>query len=152
MRIWSIHPAYLDAKGLVALWREGLLAQNVLLGKTRGYKNHPQLNRFKITRDPVAAIAAYLTAVADEADRRGYVFNKSKISNKRMKGKMPVTRGQVKYEFDHLLDKLRARDPDLYRQLKKVDRIKVHPLFAKVRGKVEDWEVTRPTPLSLDRT
>ena len=74
MRIWSIHPAYLDAKGLVALWREGLLAQNVLLGKTRGYKNHPQLNRFKKARDPVAAIASYLTAVADDADRWGYKF------------------------------------------------------------------------------
>jgi hypothetical protein len=29
-RIWSLHPKYLDARGLVALWREGLLAQAVL--------------------------------------------------------------------------------------------------------------------------
>jgi hypothetical protein len=29
---------------LVAVWREGLLAQAVLQGKTNGYKNHPQLD------------------------------------------------------------------------------------------------------------
>ena len=37
MRLWSLHPRCLDAKGLVALWREGLLAQEVLRGKTRDY-------------------------------------------------------------------------------------------------------------------
>ena len=47
MRIWSLHPRYLDAKGLVAVWRETLLAKHVLEGKTKGYKNHPQLNRFR---------------------------------------------------------------------------------------------------------
>lgn len=47
MRIWSLHPKYLDTKGLVALWRETLLAQHVLSGKTKRYKNHPQLARFK---------------------------------------------------------------------------------------------------------
>ena len=36
MRLWSLHPRYLDAKGLVALWREGLLAQAVLKGQTKG--------------------------------------------------------------------------------------------------------------------
>jgi hypothetical protein len=33
MRIWSLHPKYLDSKGLVALWRESLLAKNVLRDK-----------------------------------------------------------------------------------------------------------------------
>lgn len=46
MRIWSVHPSLLDAKGLVACWRETLLAQKVLQGLTKGYKNHPQLDRF----------------------------------------------------------------------------------------------------------
>lgn len=32
MRLWSLHPSYLDAVGLVALWREGLLARKVLQG------------------------------------------------------------------------------------------------------------------------
>lgn len=31
MRLWSIHPCYLDSKGLIALWRESLLAQACLL-------------------------------------------------------------------------------------------------------------------------
>ena len=44
MRLWSLHPKYLDKLGLLGLWRESLLAQKVLLGKTKGYKNHPQLN------------------------------------------------------------------------------------------------------------
>ena len=39
MRLWSIHPKYLDCKGLVALWREALLAKKVLRGKTRKYAN-----------------------------------------------------------------------------------------------------------------
>jgi hypothetical protein len=40
MRKWSIHPQYLDTKGLEALWREALLAKNVLEVKTKGYRNH----------------------------------------------------------------------------------------------------------------
>jgi len=82
MRIWSLHPKYLDAKGLVALWRETILAQKVLEGKTKGYKNHPQLNRFKNTDNPVGAIAVYLKYVAEEADKRGYNFDSNKISNR----------------------------------------------------------------------
>jgi hypothetical protein len=46
MRLWSVHPRYLDRQGLTAAWREALLAQKVLTGTTRGYRNHPQLVRF----------------------------------------------------------------------------------------------------------
>ena len=141
MRLWSIHPSYLDANGLVALWREGLLAQNVLQAKTKGYKNHPQLTRFKNTENPVGAIASYLICVVDEADNRGYNFDRSKIIDKKIKGKIPVTSGQLEYEFTHLLGKLKKRDPELYNQLNKVKRIKPHPMFNKVSGDVEDWEV-----------
>lgn len=141
MRLWSLHPCYLDSKGLVALWRETLLAQNVLLGNTKGYKNHPQLTRFKNTSNPVGAIASYLRGIADEADKRGYHFNRSKIVNKRINNKMPVNRGQLDYEFKHLLAKLKIRDPDLFQQLKGVDTIKVHPLFRKKSGPIEDWEI-----------
>ena len=111
MRLWSIHPEYLDAKGLVALWREALLAQNVLLGNTKGYTRHPQLNRFKNTGNPAGVIASYLRSIVDEADRRGYNFNRSKIVDKKAKGRIPVTSGQVEYEFKHLLGKLNKRDP-----------------------------------------
>ncbi|HLW43123.1 MAG TPA: pyrimidine dimer DNA glycosylase/endonuclease V, partial [Candidatus Acidoferrales bacterium] len=78
MRLWSLHPSHLDGKGLVALWREGLLAQNVLRGKTKGYRFHPQLNRFRATKKPVIAIGTYLRAVAEEAKSRGYSFDASK--------------------------------------------------------------------------
>lgn len=142
MRLWSIHPAYLDARGLVALWREGLLAQKVLLGKTKGYRHHPQLNRFKACADPMAAIAVYLNHIVDEADNRGYNFDRKKIVKKKYQKTIAVTNGQVTYEFRHLLHKLRNRDSDLYNRLKSVRRIKVHPLFRKVKGGVENWEAT----------
>ena len=142
MRLWSLHPCYLDAKGLVALWREALLAQNVLLGKTKGYRNHPQLNRFKACSDPATAIATYLTHIADEADRRGYHFNKKKIIKKCCMHKIDVTSGQLEYEIKHLKNKLRRRDPGLYKRLKSVKRLETHPMFCKVKGDIEDWEVT----------
>ena len=140
MRLWSIHPAYLDTRGLVALWREGLLAQKVLLGKTRGYKNHPQLLRFRCTMNPPGAIARYLREVAREADARGYNFDKSRIVNRRYQGKIPVTRGQAEYEFRHLMKKLTVRDRELCEQLKTVKKIVLHPLFVGVQGNVEFWE------------
>ena len=142
MRLWSIHPAYLDAKGLVALWREGLLAQNVLLGNTKGYKHHPQLIRFKNTVNPAGAIASYLRYVADEADNRAYRFDRSKIVNKRYGGRISVATGQIAYEFAHLLGKLKTRAPELHSQLSKAKRIELHPLFREVGGDTEDWEIT----------
>ncbi|MCU7931797.1 MAG: pyrimidine dimer DNA glycosylase/endonuclease V [Candidatus Thiodiazotropha sp. (ex Codakia rugifera)] len=141
MRLWSINPGYLDSKGLVALWREALLAQNVLMGKTVGYNNHPQLIRFKNTSNPVGAIASYLRAVAVEAKNRGYNFDKSKIQNKRISSHILVTDGQANYEFQHLLKKLKSREPSIYICLRDSERIKLHPLFSKVRGGVEPWEV-----------
>lgn len=143
MRLWSIHPRYLDAKGLVALWREGLLAQKVLQGKTRGYRSHPQLVRFNNTENPVGAVASYLRYVAGEADNRGYNFNRKKLASEKIKGKIPVTRGQLDYEFKHLLSKLQERSPEVYIRLKKTEIIEHHPVFSMVKGGVEAWEVTR---------
>lgn len=140
MRLWSIHPNYLDAKGLVALWREGLLAQKVLLGLTTGYKNHPQLKRFKETANPLETITAYLLGVIAEADKRGYAFDKCKLHKKHIKVMVTVTHGQISYEFAHLLTKLKTRNPEQYQKLKQVKEIKVHPLFKKVDGPVESWE------------
>lgn len=143
MRLWSIHPRYLDSKGLVALWREGLLAQNVLSSGTSGYKNHPQLNRFKNTSNPEGAIATYLRSIIAEAGRRGYSFDKTKIRNRRMQGKLNVTNGQLDYEFKHLLKKFKARDQERLLRLKEVDLVEAHPLFLTVGGSVENWEVVR---------
>ncbi|MFC1838909.1 pyrimidine dimer DNA glycosylase/endonuclease V [Thermodesulfobacteriota bacterium] len=143
MRLWSIHPKYLDSKGLVALWREGLLAQKVLQGMTKGYRNHPQLKRFKITKNPEGAIAGYLRGVIDEAGNREYKFDRTKISEKTFRGKLPVTAGQLEYEFFHLLDKLRKRDPEKHIELTNVEDIETHPVFYITRGDLEDWEVVK---------
>ena len=124
MRLWSIHPGYLDSKGLVALWREGLLAQNVLFDKTKGYKNHPQLIRFKRADDSEMAIAGYLRFVADEADERDYKFNREKISKNGECNLIQVTEGQIEYEIKHLLSKLKVRDPSCHEELKSLKKIK----------------------------
>ncbi len=140
VRLWSLHPRYLDAKGLVALWREGLLAKAVLEGKTEGYRNHPQLERFKAAPDPVAAIQAYLSAVLAEAEARGYSFDKSKINRGASAERIPVTRGQLAYEFGHLLGKLAIRDPARKKALSGTARVLPHPLFRTVPGGAERWE------------
>lgn len=140
MRIWTVHPQYLDQKGLVALWREGLLAQNVLLGRTRGYRQHPQLTRFREQRNPVAAIATYLAEIQREATRRGYVFDGRKIVPHRRHRTVFVTRGQLLYEWKHLRAKLRRRDRARYAATSDVPAPKPHPLFKVVRGAIEPWE------------
>lgn len=141
MRLWSIHPGYLDAKGLVALWREGLLAQKVLQGATRGYRNHPQLIRFRQSTNPLGAIASYLRAIADEAEERGYRFDRRKILRNHYRDTISVSSGQVRYEFAHLLEKLKVRDPGRHAELSRVKIIALHPSFRRVRGGVADWEV-----------
>ena len=139
LRLWSLHPRYLDTKGLLAVWREGLLAQKVLQGRTKGYRNHPQLDRFKAQKDPRKAIGNYLLEVWKEANSRGYSFARAKV---RRTGKMkpiPVTRGQVKYEWEHLRKKLRKRDPARLKNLK--GKPKLDPVFLSVPGTVTDWEI-----------
>src|SRR6185436_1522217 len=86
MRLWTVHPRYLDAKGLVAAWREALLAQKILAGGTRGYKHHPQLIRFRSHPRPLPAIATFLLGIAQEAQRRGYRFDTCKISPRKFRG------------------------------------------------------------------
>lgn len=141
MRIWSVHPKYLDAKGLVALWRETLLAKHVLEGKTKGYKNHPQLDRFKEADSPGDCINFYLSHVLKEASRRGYNFSKDKIKWDFKACSMTVTRGQLNYETTHLLNKLRVRDEEKYQELGNEKKVETHPLFHIVEGEIEDWEV-----------
>ncbi|MCF8378903.1 MAG: pyrimidine dimer DNA glycosylase/endonuclease V [Bacteroidales bacterium] len=141
MRIWSLHPEYLDVKALVALWRETLLAKNVLEGNTKGYKNHPQLNRFKKSDKPLAAINKYLEAVYEEALKRGYHFNKDKFNSHFETITLVVTKGQMEYETRHLLNKLKIRDYERYQNVLKLSQLNPHPLFKIVNGEIEDWEV-----------
>ncbi len=140
MRLWTLHPEYLDAKGLVALWREALLAQKVLQGGTKGYKHHPQLLRFSETKNPPAALASYLKAVHEESVRRGYKFDISKIGAIRSRGKITETRGQLLYEWRHLQRKLKKRDPERLCEFAKVKIPAPHPLFKIIPGKVRAWE------------
>ncbi len=140
MRLWSIHPKYLDAKGLVALWREALLAQSVLRNLTRGYKDHPQLDRFKASPDPVGAIGAFLEAVFGEAQRRGYRFSGGKIFRREAPKRIAVTVGQLEYEWKHFLGKVKARDSETYQEARKVALPDAHPLFRVKAGGKEPWE------------
>jgi hypothetical protein len=143
MRLWTIHPRHLDAKGLVALWREALLAQKVLRGQTRGYRHHPQLARFKVHPNPPAAMASYLRAVYEEAARRGYRFDRRKVGAHRSRTRINETRGQLHYEWQHLRRKLRRRDPSAYAQARRIKLPEAHPLFRIVAGDVREWEHVR---------
>jgi len=140
LRLWTLHPKYLDRQGLIALWREGLLAQNVLAGKTKGYIHHPQLHRFKRCENPSAAMAAYLKGVLLEASCRGYVFNPGKINPYHFNKNLLETEGQLLYEWEHLMAKLRTRSPCVYQDWRSVSCPESHPLFRIIPGEVASWE------------
>ena len=137
MRLWSIHPKYLDRIGLIALWRESLLAKKVLLGETKGYKNHPQLERFKNAEDSILTINTYLYHIHQEAQNRGYNFNFEKVGRVNLEIKLLVTSGQIKYELTHLRNKLEQRSPKKVKELTGNDP---HPLFQIIKGPIENWE------------
>jgi hypothetical protein len=140
MRLWSLHPALLDARGLVALWREGLLARKVLRGKTAGYRHHPQLERFRACVRPLSAVDAYLWVVLAEATARGYRFDASKLGPRRRHVRIVVTEGQIAHERRHLLRKLRLRFPLGARRLRAAAVCVPHPLFRVVPGPMASWE------------
>lgn len=140
MRLWTLHPKYLDVKGLSGLWREGIMARNVLLGIKKGYLNHPQLERFKKQENPVIFIDTYLLNVYKESIKRNYKFNREKFGFHFTDSKIEVTEGQVSYEFKHLMRKLKTRDTNKYRELKKIEFPDVNPVFRVVTGDIESWE------------
>jgi hypothetical protein len=150
VRIWSLHPRYLDRQGLTACWREGLLAQAVLAGRTTGYRQHSQLERFRAQPDPVAAVGTYLEAVAREAADRGYRFDVTRIDRTGPPAgtaragaavpRIPVTDGQVAHEWAHLTAKLAARSPQRAAAQASVTNPHVHPLFVVVPGPAARWE------------
>lgn len=142
MRLWSLHPGYLDRQGLLANWREGLLARKVLLGRTKGYRHHPQLQRFSGTKNPISYLNAYLYIVYQEATRRGYSFSLSKIAGPKAKGKIPVSDGQLRYEGEHLRRKLSERKGSGRLPLDR-KRITPHPSFKVNAGPIADWEKTK---------
>lgn len=145
MRLWSLHPHYLDVKGLLAVWREGLLARHVLAGKTVGYRNHPQLRRFREAASPLDAIDCYLAEILREAERRNYSFDREKIGRNIPPVTLPVTAGQLAYERSHLLRKLAVRDPEVAGRLAAEAPPLPHPMFQVREGGVEPWEIRKKT-------
>ena len=149
MRLWSLHPRYLDRQGLTAGWREALLAQAVLAGRTKGYTRHPQLRRFQATADPVATVGAYLELLADEAASRGYRYDRSRIITRpadpsAWAGRLEVSTGQLEHEWGHLVAKLALRSEEWLAGLRKAEPAGLpqpHPVFRAVEGPVADWEV-----------
>jgi hypothetical protein len=140
MRLWTLHPRYLDAKGLVAAWREGLLAQRVLAGGTRGYRHHPQLVRFRATADPARSIAAFLVPIAGEAAARGYVFNEALIVARPSEERILATTGQLLFEWHHLGRKLADRAPQWLSRWEGLANPEPHPLFEIEHGEIAAWE------------
>jgi len=140
VRLWTLHPQYLDAQGLVALWREALLAREVLRGRTKGYRHHPQLQRFRSSELPRSAINRYLAIVWAESQSRGYRFDHSKLGRDVSVQRIPVTDGQLQYEWHWLLKKLQRRTPTVHRHHLEVSVPAVHPLFRVVSGPVAEWE------------
>lgn len=143
MRLWTVHPKYLDKQGLGGLWREGLLAQKVLMGNTVGYKNHPQLDRFKEQKNPVKAVATYLHYVCDEADARGYSYGRYKLEYpKDTRLKIKETDGQLVYEWLWLMKKYKQRSRELYKKYISIPgkSVDCHPMFSIIHGEIRDWE------------
>lgn len=150
MRLWTVDPAFLDARGLTAAWREGLLARAVLRGRTKGYRFHPQLARFRAQKEPVAAAEAYLRGVLAEACRRGYHFDARKLGPASPVPRIRTTCGQLQHEWAHLGAKLRRRSPADYRRWRAAAP-RAHRLFRIVPGPVERWEVPAILKDSSDR-
>lgn len=152
MRLWTIHPSYLDRQGLLAAWREGLLAQKVLEGRTKGYRRHPQLERFRKAGDALALMGRFLSGLADEAERRGYRFDRGKIGglDREAPEPVPVAEGQIAYEFALLRAKLAARDPatlrDIDRAFWEEGAIRICGAFLRIPGGIEEWERVKKTP------
>lgn len=140
MRLWSIHPKYLDKIGLVVLWRESLLAKKVLEGKTKGYKNHPQLERFKNSKNPIVSINQYLLYIIEEARRRNYNFDIKKIEIPKQFKRININSKQLEYELNHLIKKLEKRSPNEIKKLKAIKKIETNSIFETIQGEIESWE------------
>ena len=142
MRLWSVHPKYLDSKGLVAVWREALLAKKVLEGRTKGYTHHPQLTRFRACSRPSAAINAYLERIYEESRIRGYRFDAAKITHNGNTDiqSIPVTDSQIDYEFRLLRKKLKTRNPAKYKETSNILTVETNSLFTVIPGTIAEWE------------
>ena len=54
---------------------------------------------------------------------------------------MTVTKGQLEYEMNHLLKKLKLRDVNRFKQLQHLKIVEPVSFFKVKDGAVEDWEI-----------
>ena len=147
MRIWTLHPRFLDRQGLLGQWREALQAKNALLDPHHSSNvcHERQLRRFKAAKiQALSCMGVYLHAVADEMILRGYKPNVSLIPYYvGTPSLIPVTQGQVNFEIAHLMAKLTERDPSRLLPLSKIRVLmsnQLNPIFKEVGGDIESWE------------
>jgi hypothetical protein len=102
------------------------------------------MKRFRDHPHPQRAIAYYLMGVWKEGHRRGYHFNKAKIGagGSLTIQKIPITKGQLRYELQWLCTKVKRRDPPAYQRLLAVASGECHPIFEAIEGAIEEWERT----------
>lgn len=111
----------------------------MLKNKTRGCKKHPQLERFKAQKNPAAAINAFLFFVEQEACARKHCFDKSKLERPWQSQKIPVTKGQLGFEFSRLKKKLGKRSPGKYNEIRTQKNPEPNPLFKAIKGGTGSW-------------
>lgn len=140
MRLWSLHPKYLDARGLVALWLEALLVKAVLRNETKSYRNHPQLERFRTSSTPLLVINSFLAGVFADSAARGYSFNRDKVEPVRTALRLPVATGQIAYQWSHLLSKLSKRSPEISASVSSTVKVECHPPFTARSAQIATWE------------
>jgi hypothetical protein len=141
----------LDQKGLGALWNEGLGARTALRsrlsGASDGYSSHSQLERFVEHEKPLLALDAYLHHVCDEADLRGYSYNREKLCCRDLLSgfRIDSTTGQIRFEAEHLKRKLVKRKTEGRLRLPDgpLPNPREHPIFEIYLGPRERWEKGR---------
>jgi len=106
MKIYLMHPSYLDSKRLVETWRSSVLIKNVLIGK--GGKNlfyNKYVCLFSRSHYPINFIIRYMIDVKAEADKRDFKFDSGLIlswsakENRRWHVSMEEEQPNVKLEI-----------------------------------------------------
>jgi hypothetical protein len=138
VRIWDVHPGYLDRLGLLAEHREAHALLSVIRAGKRGYSRHPETLRWV---SHVPALGARHDQLAAELDLRGYRHRSPapwvgddwppvfldppgeqlrllavKLAARRSAGRIPLPRNSQELWAHHKYSVL-ARDPRLYREL-----------------------------------
>lgn len=162
MRLWTIHPKYLDGKRLTSQWKEGIqmmhiwkeIGENPEPAKRLGYVSHPQVRRLSNLLVADSGLISlllhqHLTAVHEESVQRSYSFNKKLIDDLapdcKNAPKVYVTMGQVAYEFA-----LMATKNNEWSQKVAIDPYMLcNPIFQVVSGSIESWEKTKDEVLAI---